>query len=121
MLATLYCNRTTCAAIEPESFGKLRHAKTVIGPKWSSANRTEKANQYRVTAFPGNKMKFFRLIRPVPNDKNGAMAVDWVVLAAVVIGLGVAAMSVLRTGVEDLSAGIKAHLPTDRYQEATPH
>lgn len=39
-------------------------------------------------------------------DEAGAITIDWVVLTAAVIGLGLAVMGVIRGGVEDLSTDI---------------
>jgi len=44
------------------------------------------------------------------NDDSGAVAVDWVVLSGGVVGLGLATMSVVSGGIEDLSNDIAAAL-----------
>ncbi|MGB3179294.1 MAG: pilus assembly protein, partial [Albidovulum sp.] len=38
-------------------------------------------------------MKLFKLAKDFNNDEDGAVTVDWVVLTAAVIGLGVAALA----------------------------
>lgn len=43
-------------------------------------------------------------------SESGAISVDWVVLTAGMIALGMAAMTVLSGGVEDLSGDIAADL-----------
>jgi Flp pilus assembly pilin Flp len=40
------------------------------------------------------------------NDESGAVTVDWVVLAAALVGLGLAVMSVVSGGIENLSTDI---------------
>ncbi|SDY58666.1 hypothetical protein SAMN05444004_10266 [Jannaschia faecimaris] len=40
------------------------------------------------------------------NDESGAVTVDWVVLTAALVGLGLAVMSVVSGGIEDLSTDI---------------
>jgi len=40
----------------------------------------------------------------------GAVTVDWVVLTAATVGMGLAVMGVVRDGVEDLSNEIRDHL-----------
>lgn len=40
------------------------------------------------------------------SDESGAVTVDWVVLTAAIVGLGLAVMSVVSGGVEDLSGDI---------------
>jgi Flp pilus assembly pilin Flp len=44
------------------------------------------------------------------SDESGAVTVDWVVLTAAIVGLGLAVMSVVSGGVEDLSGNISASL-----------
>lgn len=44
------------------------------------------------------------------NDESGAVTVDWVVLTAALVGLGIAAMGVIRGGVNDLSTSISTGL-----------
>jgi len=48
------------------------------------------------------------------SDDSGAVTVDWVVLTAALVGLGLAVMSVVSTGVEDLSVDIQEQLETDQ-------
>ena len=45
-------------------------------------------------------------------DESGAVTVDWVVLPAALVGLGLAVMAVVSGGVEDLSAEIQGALVT---------
>ncbi len=42
------------------------------------------------------------------HDESGAITVDWVVLTAAVVGLGVAAIASARTGVVSLTADIQS-------------
>lgn len=44
------------------------------------------------------------------SDESGAVTVDWVVLTAAIVGLGLAVMSVVSGGVEDLSGDISGAL-----------
>ena len=43
-------------------------------------------------------------------DSSGAVTVDWVVLTAAIVGLGIAVLSTISTGVEDLSTDISNQL-----------
>ena len=43
-------------------------------------------------------------------DDSGAVTVDWVVLTAAIVGLGLAVMAVVSAGVEDLSGDIQGQL-----------
>ena len=43
------------------------------------------------------------------SNESGAVTVDWVVLTAALVGLGLAVMSVVSGGLEDLSGDIEAN------------
>lgn len=49
-------------------------------------------------------------IKTFAADESGAVTVDWVVLTAAVVGLGLAVMFVVSGGVEDLSSDINTSL-----------
>ncbi len=50
------------------------------------------------------------LIKTFAKSESGAVTVDWVVLTAALVGLGLAVMAVVSTGVEDLSTSIAGDL-----------
>ncbi len=64
-------------------------------------------------------MRLFTLIRSAARQESGVVTVDWVVLTAAIVGLGVATMSVVRAGVEDLSNGIRTELAGPATSETT--
>ena len=45
-------------------------------------------------------------INTFKNDESGAVTVDWVVLTAALVGLGLAVMGVVSGGIQDLSTNI---------------
>ncbi len=49
------------------------------------------------------------------NDEDGAVTVDWVVLTAAIVGLGIAAISAVSGGVTGLGDKIAADLGTTDY------
>jgi Flp pilus assembly pilin Flp len=49
-------------------------------------------------------------IKNFANDESGAVTVDWVVLTAAIIGLGVAVMTSVGTGTTKLADKIEANL-----------
>jgi len=49
-------------------------------------------------------MKLFNLFKSFRNDEDGAVTVDWVVLTAAVVGLGIVAMGAINSGVKDLTS-----------------
>lgn len=52
------------------------------------------------------------------NDEAGAVTVDWVVLTAAIVGIGVAVMSTVTDGIGDLATDIDSGLQT---QEGTTY
>ena len=53
-------------------------------------------------------------IKNFAKSESGAVTVDWVVLTAAIVGLGLAVMAVVSAGVEDLSGDIQTQLQTDQ-------
>jgi len=49
-------------------------------------------------------------IKNFRNDEDGAVTVDWVVLTAAIVGLGLAVMLSVRNGATDLAADIGTNL-----------
>jgi len=47
-------------------------------------------------------------------DEDGAVTVDWVVLTAALVGLGIAVLSVVSGGIQDLSTDIDTQLKTNQ-------
>jgi Flp pilus assembly pilin Flp len=50
------------------------------------------------------------LIKNFAKSESGAVTVDWVVLTAALVGLGLAVMAVVSGGIEDLSGDISTAL-----------
>ena len=55
-------------------------------------------------------MKLFRVTKTFQEDEAGAVTVDWVVLTAAVVGLGVAALAAIKSGTASLTSQISQHL-----------
>ncbi|MGG7645474.1 Flp family type IVb pilin [Rhodovulum sp. YNF3179] len=55
-------------------------------------------------------MKLIRLIKTFNNDESGAVTVDWVVLTAAIVGLGIAVLAAVSGGVGNLSTDIDSAL-----------
>jgi Flp pilus assembly pilin Flp len=53
------------------------------------------------------------LIKNFAKSESGAVTVDWVVLTAAIVGLGLAVMAVVSGGVENLSNDINTGLSQD--------
>jgi Flp pilus assembly pilin Flp len=60
----------------------------------------------------------FKSFKKFLSDESGAVTVDWVVLTAALVGLGLAVMSVISTGLEDLSGDIQTQLQADHITDA---
>ena len=50
------------------------------------------------------------LIKNFAKSESGAVTVDWVVLTAALVGLGIAVMTVVSGGIQDLSGDINTQL-----------
>lgn len=55
-------------------------------------------------------MKAFAYVRRFRQDQSGAVTVDWVVLTAAVVGLGLAVLAVIRGGTAALTSRINSQL-----------
>jgi hypothetical protein len=51
-------------------------------------------------------MKLFKLWNNFKNDESGAVTVDWVVLTAALVGLGLAVVVAIRPGIESAADSI---------------
>jgi Flp pilus assembly pilin Flp len=55
-------------------------------------------------------MKLFKLTRKFRNDEEGAVTVDWVVLTAAIVGMGVAVMTTVKNGTDSVATKISQGL-----------
>ena len=55
-------------------------------------------------------MKILNILNTFARDEDGAVTVDWVVLTAAIVGLGVAVMTSVSGGVGDLAGDISGSL-----------
>lgn len=55
-------------------------------------------------------MKLFKLTRKFASNEDGAVTVDWVVLTAAIVGLGVAVMATVKGGSNGLASKISSGL-----------
>jgi Flp pilus assembly pilin Flp len=55
-------------------------------------------------------MKLLNLLKTFRSDENGAVTVDWVVLTAATVGLGIAVLASVSSGVTDFSGDIESNL-----------
>ena len=55
-------------------------------------------------------MKAFKLFKKFNAEEDGAVTVDWVVLTAAIVGLGMAALAAVRGGTGQLTSKINSHL-----------
>lgn len=72
----------------------------------------------------------FDIFNAFAADEEGAVTVDWVVLTAALVGLGLAVISVVSNGMEDLSEDLSTSLSdtdpnedpfaTNTFSAATP-
>jgi Flp pilus assembly pilin Flp len=57
-----------------------------------------------------------RIFKKYRRDESGAVTVDWVVLTAALVGLGVGVIAVIAQGATDKSTGLGAHLSNQSIQ-----
>ena len=55
-------------------------------------------------------MTFLNILKSFKNDEAGAVTVDWVVLTAAIVGLGMVVMTTVGGGIEDLGGKIVSDL-----------
>ncbi|MDA3888522.1 MAG: pilus assembly protein [Allgaiera sp.] len=55
-------------------------------------------------------MKLFNLIKTFRNDEDGAVTVDWVVLTAAIVGLGIVVMNTVGTGIKSSATTLTTNL-----------
>jgi Flp pilus assembly pilin Flp len=63
-------------------------------------------NQFEQLLRKGTTMKLLNLFASFKNDESGAVTVDWVVLTAAVVGLGLAVMLAIEPAITGLSSNI---------------
>ncbi len=65
-------------------------------------------------------MKLFTLIKNFRNDESGAVTVDWVVLTAAIVGLGIAVVATVGGGIGELGSEISGTLSGATITPTTP-
>jgi len=62
-------------------------------------------------------MTFIANIKNFAADESGAVTVDWVVLTAAIVGLGIAVVASVRTGVVSVAGKIESSLDSATIKE----
>ena len=67
-------------------------------------------------------MKLLNLFKTFKSDESGAVTVDWVVLTAAIVGLGMVVMTTVGGGITGLATGIAGDLAGRQsgYENLTP-
>ncbi len=55
-------------------------------------------------------MKLFKLTKNFRDDESGAVTVDWVVLTAALVGIAIALVSTVQTGIDEAATDIQNKL-----------
>ena len=55
-------------------------------------------------------MKLINLMKTFQNDEDGAVTVDWVVLTAAIVGLGIAVLTTVGGATSDYADAVGSHL-----------
>jgi Flp pilus assembly pilin Flp len=72
-----------------------------------------------LTNEEGTTMAFLNLITAFKSDESGAVTVDWVVLTAAVVGLGIAVMLAIGPAISGLATNIAGSI-TAAQNTTTP-
>jgi len=64
----------------------------------------------QATSTEREPMKLFKLTRKFRRDEDGAVTVDWVVLTAAIVGLGMAVLATVKSGSKTLASNISTGL-----------
>ncbi len=57
-------------------------------------------------------MKLFNLVKNFRNDEDGAVTVDWVVLTAAIVGLGIVVMNTVGSGLSTTASTLSTSVST---------
>ncbi len=63
-------------------------------------------------------MKLITLLKNFGRDEDGAVTVDWVVLTAAIVGLGIAVLTTVGDATDDYADDIGAHLSAQGIKTA---
>ena len=74
----------------------------------------------RRTLMKGHQMKLFEMIKDFRNDESGAVTVDWVVLTAAIVGLGIAVLATVSGGVNTLAGKISSEVGSITVDNGQP-
>ncbi len=55
-------------------------------------------------------MELFKLVKTFKNDESGAVTVDWVVLTAAIVGLGIAVLTAVAGSIGNVTDAIEGDL-----------
>ncbi len=58
-------------------------------------------------------MRVFKLIKSFRRDEDGAVTVDWVVLTAGIVGIGIAVLTVTGDATDDYADTVGAHMSSE--------
>jgi Flp pilus assembly pilin Flp len=65
-------------------------------------------------------MELFKLVKTFKNDESGAVTVDWVVLTAAIVGLGIAVLTAVAGSIGNVTDAIEGDLATaDTFSDIT--
>ena len=67
---------------------------------------------FNSSEYPEEGHNMLNFIKNFRADEDGAVTVDWVVLTAAIVGLGIAVLASVRTGATDMADNIQTELQT---------
>ena len=80
--------------------------------QWTLVSAKDRPPKQKYVCILGRDltMKLLKSALKLKTDESGAITVDWVVLTAAIVGLGIAVLAAVSTGVENLSNDIDTQL-----------
>jgi Flp pilus assembly pilin Flp len=101
----------SCPTLAPVE-GAYSHIESVKTQRGKGNTAVLEAHMTWKTNSPseGTTMTFFKFANKFNQDEDGAVTVDWVVLTAAIVGLGVAVLSTVSNGTNALGDKISTEL-----------
>ena len=63
-------------------------------------------------------MNIFKIAKTFRNDEDGAVTVDWVVLTAAIVGLGIAVLASVTSGTKTVTENVSGHMASTSVTKA---
>ncbi len=104
---------TRPAQVPPRFDGYIRTCRNGKRPNKTAVRKTEAASIETTSNLERDTdMKLFNLVKNFRNDEDGAVTVDWVVLTAAIVGLGIVVMNTVGSGLSTTASTLSSSVST---------